>query len=252
MKIERHPKDSLPILSFRSPEAWIAWLETQPVDSPGVWLRIFKKGSGTPTVTYPEALDGALCFGWIDGQKDKYDEAAWLQKFTPRRPRSLWSQINVRKVEALIAAGKMRPAGQAAIDQAKADGRWAKAYEPQSQAVVPDDLQLALDKSRVAREFFETLKGANRYAILFRIRAAKKPETRVRLIKMFVAMLERKETVFPLLAIKAARAATPQSATKNNSTLKTKTSQSPAKTGARPTTGRKPVKPKRAPAKRRS
>ncbi len=206
-KTERHPKDSLPILSFPSPEDWIAWLEAQPTDSAGLWLRIFKKDSGTPTVTYAEALDGALCFGWIDGQKDKYDEVAWLQKFTPRRPRSAWSQINVKKVEALTTAGRMRPGGLAAVEQAKADGRWARAYEPQSQATVPADLQAALDKSKVAREFFATLKGANRYAILFRIRDAKRPETRARLIAQFVDMLKRKETIYPLMATAAAKTA---------------------------------------------
>ncbi len=212
-KVEKHPKDSLPILSFRSPADWTAWLEAQPTDSAGLWLRIFKKDSGTPTVTYAEALDGALCFGWIDGQKDKYDEASWLQKFTPRRPRSAWSQINVKKVEALTAAGRMRPAGLAAVELAKADGRWAKAYEPQSQATVPEDLQAALDKSKVAREFFATLKGANRYAILFRIRDAKRPETRARLIAQFVDMLKRKETIYPLMATRAAKTAKTKPAT---------------------------------------
>ncbi|HRE28822.1 MAG TPA: YdeI/OmpD-associated family protein, partial [Anaerolineales bacterium] len=206
MKIERHQKDSLQILSFKTPADWEAWLERQPADSPGLWLRIYKKDSGKPTVTYAEALDGALCFGWIDGQKDKYDDAAWLQKFTPRRPRSAWSQINVKKVEALTAAGRMRPGGLAVVEQARADGRWARAYAPQSQATVPDDLQAALDKSKVAREFFATLKGANRYAILFRIRDAKRPETRARLIATFVAMLKRKETLFPQPAPKAPRA----------------------------------------------
>ena len=207
MKIERHPKDSLPILSFKTTADWEAWLETQPVDSPGLWLRIYKKDSGKPTVTYAEALDGALCFGWIDGQKDKYDEAAWLQKFTPRRPRSVWSQINVKKVEALTAAGRMRPGGLAVVEQARADGRWARAYAPQSQATVPDDLQAALDKSKAAREFFATLKGANRYAILFRIRDAKRLETRARLIATFVDMLKRKETLYPQTAPRSQRGA---------------------------------------------
>lgn len=206
MKIERHAKDSLPILSFKTTIEWEAWLEAQPADSPGLWLRIYKKDSGKPTVTYAEALDGALCFGWIDGQKDKYDEAAWLQKFTPRRPRSIWSQINVKKVEGLIAAGRMRAAGLTVIEKAKADGRWEKAYAPQSQATVPDDLQAALDKSKTASAFFATLKGANRYAILFRIRDAKRPETRARLIATFVDMLKRKETLYPLPAARAAKA----------------------------------------------
>ncbi len=207
MKSERHVKDSLPILSFKTTTEWEAWLERQPEDSPGLWLRIYKKETGRPTVTYAEALDGALCFGWIDGQKDKYDGEAWLQKFTPRRPRSAWSQINVKKVEALTAAGRMRPGGLAVVEQAKADGRWANAYAPQSQATVPEDLQAALDKSKVAREFFATLKGANRYAILFRIRDAKRPETRTRLIAQFVDMLKRRETIYPLLASSAKRAA---------------------------------------------
>ena len=206
MKIERHPKDSLPILSFKTTADWEAWLDKQPADSPGLWLRIYKKDSGKPTINYAEALDGALCYGWIDGQKDKYDEEAWLQKFTPRRPRSVWSQINVKKVEALTAAGRMRPGGLAVVEHAKADGRWASAYEPQSQVTIPDDLQAALNKSKTARDFFEQLNRVNRYAILFRIRAARKPETRQRLIAKFVDMLKRKETIYPMLATKQARA----------------------------------------------
>lgn len=207
MKNERHPKDALPILSFKTTADWEAWLERQPADSTGLWVRIYKKETGRPTITYAEALDGALCFGWIDGQKDKYDDEAWLQKFTPRRPRSNWSQINVKKVDALTAAGRMRPAGLATVEQAKADGRWAKAYAPQSQATVPEDLQAALDKNKAAREFFATLKGANRYAIMFRVRDAKRPETRARLIAGFVDMLKRKETIYPVPQPKAGKSA---------------------------------------------
>jgi uncharacterized protein YdeI (YjbR/CyaY-like superfamily) len=185
----------LPVRAFKSKKAWAAWLEKSHESSAGVWLKIAKKDSGVPTVTYPEALEIALCYGWIDGQRNKFDDVYFLQRFTPRRSRSKWSRINRDKATALIEAGAMRPAGLREIEAAKADGRWAAAYEGQRTAEVPDDLAAALRKNPRARKFFETLRGANRYAILYRIQDAKRPETRERRIEKFVAMLEAHETL---------------------------------------------------------
>jgi uncharacterized protein YdeI (YjbR/CyaY-like superfamily) len=188
-------KSGLPVLPFASPEAFREWLKEHHATSKGIWLKIAKKGSGTPTVTYAEALDEGLCYGWIDGQKGALDEVFFLQRFTPRGPRSKWSKINVDKADALAAAGRMRAAGRAEVEKAKADGRWEAAYAPQSKATVPEDLQAALDKKPTAAKFFATLTGANRYAVLYRIHEAKKPETRAKRIEKFVGMLERGETV---------------------------------------------------------
>jgi uncharacterized protein YdeI (YjbR/CyaY-like superfamily) len=187
--------DELPILPFASPEAWEAWLERHHASAAGVWLKIAKKGSGEATVTYAEALDVALCFGWIDGQKRPFDERWFLQRFTPRKPRSRWSKVNTDKAAALLAAERMRPAGLAQVEAARADGRWAAAYASQSRAAVPPDLQAALDANPRAAAFFATLRGANRYAILYRVQDAKRPETRARRIARFVGMLERGETL---------------------------------------------------------
>jgi uncharacterized protein YdeI (YjbR/CyaY-like superfamily) len=188
-------KDGVPILGFPNREALEAWLETEGRSSKGIWLRLAKKDSGIPSVSKAEAIDAALCFGWIDGQLDKYDEQHWLIRFTPRRPRSKWSARNRTRALELIAEGRMRPQGLAEIEAAKADGRWDAAYAPQSEAQVPADLQAALDANPKAAAFFATLKGANRYAILYRIGEAKKPETRVARIAKFVGMLERGETL---------------------------------------------------------
>jgi uncharacterized protein YdeI (YjbR/CyaY-like superfamily) len=185
----------LPVLSFDSAAAMDAWLEREGAASPGFWLRLFKKGSGVASVSRYEAIDAALCLGWIDGQLDKYDDDSWLIRFTPRKARSKWSQVNVKRVAALGAAERMRPAGLAQVEAAKADGRWSAAYAPQSRAEVPGDLAAALAANPAAAAFFATLKGANRYAILYRIGAVKRPETRARKIAEFVAMLERGETV---------------------------------------------------------
>jgi len=190
-------KPELPIIPFASREAWEAWLEEQHAVSQGVWLKIAKKGSGIESVTFAEALDVALCYGWIDSQADKFDGDFWLQRFTPRKPRSKWSQVNREKVARLIEAGRMRPAGLREIERAKADGRWDAAYEPPSAATVPDDLRLELEKNEVAREFFETLDSTNRYAILYRIQDAKKPETRARRIAKYVAMLAEHKSSIP-------------------------------------------------------
>jgi uncharacterized protein YdeI (YjbR/CyaY-like superfamily) len=188
-------KAGLPILDFADRMALEAWLATEGRASTGIWLRLAKKESTRASVSKAEAIDAALCFGWIDGQLDKYDEKSWLMRLTPRRPRSKWSERNRSRALELIAAGRMRPSGLAQIEAAKADGRWDAAYAPQSQAEVPPDLQGALDASPGAAAFFATLRGANRYAILYRIGAAKKPETRAARIATFVAMLERGETL---------------------------------------------------------
>ncbi|HJZ49266.1 MAG TPA: YdeI/OmpD-associated family protein [Roseiflexaceae bacterium] len=190
-------REELPIMPFASQAEWVAWLETHHGASPGVWLRLAKKGSGVASVTYDEALEVALCYGWIDGQKKGYDESAWLQKFTPRGPRSIWSKINREKAERLIERGQMKPAGVEQVERAKNDGRWGAAYDSQSSARVPSDLQSALDSSPEAQAFFATLNSANRYAILFRIQTAKKPETRAKRIQEFIGMLERHEKLYP-------------------------------------------------------
>jgi uncharacterized protein YdeI (YjbR/CyaY-like superfamily) len=184
-------------LSFASAAHWREWLEQHHDTPAGVRLKIAKKGTGVETVAYPEVLDVALCFGWIDGVRHKHDDTYFVQTFMPRRARSKWSQINREKVERLTAAGEMHPAGLAEVQRAKADGRWDAAYEPQSRATVPDDLQAALDASPAAAEAFAGLTSQNRYSILFRLRDAKKPETRARRLRQFVEMLERGETVHP-------------------------------------------------------
>ena len=190
-------KGELTILLFENPKAWKAWLDEHHASSPGLWLRLAKKASGLQSTTYAEALDVALCYGWIDGQKKTYDEKSWLQKFTPRGAKSIWSKINTEKVEQLISSGQMKPAGLKAIEQAKQDGRWAAAYASQSKATVPDALQAALDKHAQAKAFFATLNSANRYAILFRVHTAKKAETRAKRIQQFIEMLDRGEKFHP-------------------------------------------------------
>jgi uncharacterized protein YdeI (YjbR/CyaY-like superfamily) len=187
--------DDLPILPFASQADWEAWLEENHADARGLWLKIAKKASGIETVTYAEALDVALCFGWIDGQRGRFDDAWFVQRFTPRRARSRWSQINRDKVERLIVDGSMRPAGLREVERAKEDGRWEAAYASQSKIEVPDDLQQALDANPAAREFFATLDSANRYAVLYRVHDAKRAETRSRRIEQFVAMLARGEQI---------------------------------------------------------
>ncbi len=190
-------KQGLPILPFDSQKTWEQWLDTNHQTSKGLWLKIAKKDTGIDTVTYAEALDSALCHGWIDGQKGSFDDIFWLQKFTPRGPRSKWSKINREKAEALIEAGRMKPAGLAAVEQARSDGRWEQAYDSQSRAAVPEDFQRELDRNPKAAAFFATLDSANRYAVLYRIHEAKKPETRARRIEKFIAMLNRGEKIHP-------------------------------------------------------
>jgi uncharacterized protein YdeI (YjbR/CyaY-like superfamily) len=187
--------DELPIVLFATPADLEAWLEKEHVGSAGVWLKIAKKGSGVESVSYAEALEVALCFGWIDSQKRGFDEKCFLQRFTPRRPRGRWSRINREKAEGLIESGRMRPAGLAEVEAAKGDGRWEDAYEGQRTAEVPPDLQRELDRNAAAREFFATLDGANRYAIVYRLGEAKKSETRERRLRKFVEMLEKGEKI---------------------------------------------------------
>lgn len=187
--------EELPIRLFTDRAELEAWLEKSHDCSAGVWLKIAKKGAGERSVTYAEALELALCFGWIDSQKRGFDETHFLQRFTPRRPRGRWSKINREKAEALIAAGQVRPAGLAEVEAAKADGRWEAAYAGQRTAQVPPDLERELDASPAAREFFDGLDSANRYAIVYRLDEAKKPETRERRLRKFLAMLERGEKI---------------------------------------------------------
>ncbi len=189
--------DNLPIVMFESQGEWEAWLEEHAVDAKGIWLKMAKKGTGIASVNYAEALEGALCYGWIDGQKASLDEQHWLQKFTPRGAKSIWSKVNCAKVEALLAGGRMRATGLRQVELAKADGRWEAAYESQSKITVPDDLQSELDKNPQARDFFGTLDSANRYAILFRVHTAKKAETRSARIQKFVEMLAKHEKLHP-------------------------------------------------------
>jgi uncharacterized protein YdeI (YjbR/CyaY-like superfamily) len=189
-------RGGLPILHFPDQAALEHWLERQPRDHKGIWLKLAKKCSPTGSVGQKEAVEAGLCFGWIDGLMNPYDQSFYLIRFTPRRPRSKWSQINVEKAEALIEAGRMRPAGLAEVEAAKADGRWADAYPPHSRAEPPPELQAALDASPRAAAFFATLKGANRYGLIYRVLDAKKPETRAKRVAQFVAMLERGETLF--------------------------------------------------------
>ncbi|HVA24783.1 MAG TPA: YdeI/OmpD-associated family protein [Chloroflexota bacterium] len=194
-------KDGLPVVSFASKEAWEAWLAQEHERSAGVWLKLAKKSSGVSSVTYDEALDVALCYGWIDGQKGALDATHWVQRFTPRSGKGNWSKINTDKAERLIAEGRMKAAGLRQVDLAKADGRWEAAYSGQRSATVPEDLQQALEASPAAKALFEQLNSANRYAILYRVQNAKRPETRATRIQKFVGMLERGETLHPQMIV---------------------------------------------------
>ena len=189
------PAKDLPILEFPHRSAWGRWLEEHHESSAGVWLKIAKKGSGRTTVTFPEALKEAIRCGWIDGQKGAHDDSFWLQRFGPRGPRSKWSQVNRRKATELIEQGRMRPAGIAQVEAAKQDGRWEAAYAPQSTVIVPDDFRRALDANPKANEFFAKLKRSERYSFLYRIYDAKRPETRARRIREYVAMLSEGKTI---------------------------------------------------------
>lgn len=176
---------------FADGPAFEAWLKQNHAASPGLWLNFAKKNSGIQSLYYPEALELALCYGWIDGQVKSLDEQSYLHKFTPRKPRSTWSKINRTKVEKLIAEGRMQPPGLAEIERAKADGRWERAYDNPANARIPDDLSAELERNKKAAEFYETLNSANRYAIIWRLQTAKKPETRKARMDKILAMLER-------------------------------------------------------------
>ncbi|WP_342315703.1 YdeI/OmpD-associated family protein [Lysobacter sp. FW306-1B-D06B] len=184
----------LPIKLFKTEAAWEKWLAAHR-DAPGAWLKIAKKDQGVTSVTYAQALDVALCHGWIDGLKRACDEQYFLQRFTPRRSKSLWSKINVGKVAKLVADGRMQPAGLREVDAAKADGRWAAAYHAASGMECPPELAAALKKNAKARRFFESLDGANRYAFCWRVHTAKKPETKAARVEKFVGMMERGEKI---------------------------------------------------------
>jgi uncharacterized protein YdeI (YjbR/CyaY-like superfamily) len=189
--------DGLPQLTFASAAEWEAWLEANHDSSEGVWLKIAKKGSGIASVTNAQALDVGLCFGWINGRRQALDDDYYLQRYTPRRPRSKWSRINVEKVAELTAARRMRPAGLAEVERAKAEGRWDSAYESPSRIGLPDDLERELAARPAARKFFEGLDSRNRYAILYGLADAKRPETRARRLAKFVAALEAGERIYP-------------------------------------------------------
>jgi uncharacterized protein YdeI (YjbR/CyaY-like superfamily) len=190
-------KRDLPVLAFRSQSAWDAWLASQPAGAKGLWLKLARKTSGIASVSKAEAIDTALCHGWIDGQLDSFDDDFWLIRFTPRQATSKWSEKNRSRALELIAQKLMRPAGLREIERARKDGRWDAAYAPQSTAEIPDDLRTALAKSKKAARFFETIDGANRYAILYRVQTAKKPETRAARIATYVAMLAEGKTIHP-------------------------------------------------------
>jgi uncharacterized protein YdeI (YjbR/CyaY-like superfamily) len=190
-----HSDDGLPKIPFASSAEWERWLEDNHALSEGLWIKMAKKDAGIDSVRYPEVLDGALCFGWIDGRRHALDERYFLQRFTPRRTRSRWSQINREKAERLIADGRMRAAGHAEVKRAKADGRWDAAYAGQRSITVPDDLRRELDANPRAAAFFAELSSQNRYAILYRLHDARKPETRARRLAKFVAMLDAGETI---------------------------------------------------------
>lgn len=189
--LQAQPAPSL----FKNARAFETWLKKNHASSDGLWLQIAKRGADLPSVTYAEAVEIALCWGWIDGQKKGLDDQHFLQRFTPRRARSVWSKVNVEKVAALIAAGRMQAPGLAQVEAAKADGRWARAYDGARTSVVPDDLLAELDAQPQAKAFFATINASNRYAVLWRIQTAVKPETRARRIAELVAMLARGETV---------------------------------------------------------
>ncbi|MFN8512243.1 MAG: YdeI/OmpD-associated family protein [Chloroflexia bacterium] len=182
-----------PNLPFASASVWEEWLAEHHAAADGVWIMVAKKASGIASVTHDEALDVALCYGWIDGQGKTFDDTYYLQKFTPRRPKSLWSKRNIEKVTALTAAGKMQPAGLAEVEAAKRDGRWDAAYDSPKNMVIPEDFMQALGENEQALAFFNTLNQANKYAIGWRLQTAKKPETRQRRFDALLAMLERGE-----------------------------------------------------------
>jgi uncharacterized protein YdeI (YjbR/CyaY-like superfamily) len=191
------PSSDFPVKPFASKQAFAAWLAKHHAKSDGIWLKIAKKDTGIRSVVYAEAVEVALCYGWIDGQARKLDDTYYVQKFTPRRARSKWSKINCDRATKLIASGAMQPAGIAEVERAQADGRWDAAYDSPRNMQLPPELEQAFARNATARQFFETLDSRNRYAVLFRIDDAKRPETRQRRVEKFVDMLTRGETIYP-------------------------------------------------------
>lgn len=189
--------DSYAVKSFKSAEAFEAWLAKNHKKADGLWLKIAKAKSGIKSVAFPDALDIALCYGWIDGLRRGLDDDYYVQKFTPRRPKSVWSVINKNKVAQLIKEGRMKEAGLAAIEDARKNGQWNKAYHSQASITIPEELQKALDKNKRAKQFFEKLSSQNRYAILFRIHQVKREETKTKKIAEFIKMLESNKTIYP-------------------------------------------------------
>ena len=189
--MKKPDKNELPIIPFESPLEWERWLEMNHTDEKGIWLRFFKKGSAVTSVTYEQALDEALCYGWIDGQKKTYDEQSYLIKFTPRRAKSIWSKKNIEHIARLHKQGKMKPRGIKETELAKADGRWEQAYDSPSNMKIPDDFLQRLGKNKKAKAFFETLNKTNTYAITWRLQTAKKPETREKRMLQILEMLEQ-------------------------------------------------------------
>ena len=196
LSVDIAPQDA-PLLLFRSADEWAAWITSQPATSPGAWLKISRKGSTEASLSYDEALQTAIAFGWIDGQKGTFDDAFWLQRFTPRRRSSKWSKRNRAIAEALIEDGQMHESGHRAVEEAKANGSWDRAYDSQATAVVPADLRAALDRDPDAAAFFDALDSANRYSILFRLQDAKRPDTRAKRLQRFVAMLHAGQKIHP-------------------------------------------------------
>lgn len=194
-KTTKQPRAAAPIRAFKDAAAWELWLEKNQTAADGLWMRIAKKASGTKSVTYPEAVEIALCYGWIDGQGRPHSDSAWLQRFMPRRPKSIWSKINREKALGLIDTGRMKPAGLEQIARAKQDGRWESAYDSPRNATVDPQFQKALNKNSRAKAFFKTINAANRYAILWRIQTARKAETKARRIRTFIEMLEKGKTL---------------------------------------------------------
>ena len=187
--------NEIPVLFFKNQNQWHDWLDKHYTLTSGIWLKMAKKASGIPSVTYDEALDEALCYGWIDGQLKSFDSEYYLQKFTPRRPKSMWSKRNIGKIAELTAAGKMRPSGIAEVDAAQKDGRWEQAYDSPSNMKMPDDFQAALDQNSKAKEVFSTLNKTTVYAFLWRIQTAKTPKTRQARIEKFIQMLNEDNTL---------------------------------------------------------
>ena len=189
MRTRPENSNEMEVVSFATSKDWRKWIAANHATSNGAWLRFFKKDSGEKTITYAEALEEALCYGWIDGQANKYDDKSYIRKFTPRRPGSIWSKINTEKAERLIQEGKMKKAGMQQVELAKADGRWGQAYDSPANMKVPEDFLQPLSKNKKAKSFFDGLNKANLYAIAWRLQTAKKPETREKRLKEILEMM---------------------------------------------------------------